>query len=76
MQYRFTKGDRIRIDIPDETDPDHDEFHGRHGEIVDVLEDDLGKQTGEDCDSYRFRVELDEGDEVMLRWRDLRPPLE
>ena len=27
-------GDRVRIDIPDETDPDHDRYHGEHAQIV------------------------------------------
>jgi hypothetical protein len=27
----LSEGDRVRIDIPDETDPDHDAYHGVHG---------------------------------------------
>jgi len=27
----FSTGDTVRIDIPDETDPDHDQYHGDHG---------------------------------------------
>jgi hypothetical protein len=30
-------GDRVRIDIPDETDPDYNRLHGRRGEIVVIL---------------------------------------
>jgi len=39
MQH-FSKGDRVRIDIPDETDPDHEQYHGVHGHVVRVLTDD------------------------------------
>lgn len=72
---RFEEGDCIRIDIPDETDPDHDAFHGEHGTIIAVLEDDAGVTTGDDRDSRLFRVELDDGETIDLRWRDLRPPI-
>lgn len=36
---RFTEGDRIRVDIPELDDPDHEPFHSRHGEVVDNLSD-------------------------------------
>jgi ribosomal protein L21E len=35
----FEPGDRVRVDITDTTDPDFD-WHGEHGTVVDVLEDD------------------------------------
>ena len=73
---RFDEGDRVRVDIPDEADPDHDEFHGEHGTVVAVLEDDAGETTGDERDNVLFRVELDDGETVDLRWPDLRPPLE
>lgn len=72
---RFETGDRVRIDIPDETDPDH-RFHGRHGEIVDVIDDDAGKETGELQDSQIFRIQLEDDGKVDFRVRDLRPPIE
>lgn len=37
---RFTEDDRVRVDIPDISDPDHDEYHGEHGEIEAILEDE------------------------------------
>jgi ribosomal protein L21E len=40
--------DRVRIDIPAETDPNHDRYHGKHGRIVDILEDEAGTLTGDD----------------------------
>jgi hypothetical protein len=72
----LNKGDNIRVDIPDETDPDHDAYHGLHGTIVDVLEDDAGRVTGEEREGLIYRVELETGETVDFRWRDLRPPLE
>lgn len=71
---RFEVGDRIRVDIPNEDDPDHDRLHRAHGTIVDILEDDAGQETGDRRDSYLYSVEMDDGDIEHLRWRDLRPP--
>lgn len=70
---RFEEGDRVRIDIPDKTDPDFEEYHGRKGEVVAVLEDDVGESTGDIRDSYLFEVALEGGDAGHFRWRDLRP---
>lgn len=70
---RFETGDNVRVDIPDETDPDYDRLHGREGVIVDVLEDDAGRTTGDTRDSHLFSVRLQDGTVVQLRWRDLRP---
>lgn len=72
---RFTEGDRVRVDIPDETDPDH-HLHGVHRTVVTVLEDAGGTVTGDDRGSSIFRVELDNDEILDFRWRDLRPPLE
>ena len=49
--HQFEEGDRVRIDIPDETDPDYSRLHGRHGEIVAILEDDAGAVTGDTAKS-------------------------
>ena len=35
----FEPGDRVRLDITDTTDPDF-EWHGQHGQVVEVLEGD------------------------------------
>ena len=73
---RFESGDRVRVDITDETDPDF-QWHGEHGTVIDVLEDDAGYTTGDDRDSVLYRVDLDEYDHTIdLRWRDLRPPFD
>lgn len=73
---QFTKGDRVRVDIPATTDPDQDRYHGVHGDVVDVLKDEVSEVTGDDRDEAIFRVELDNGETADFRWRDLRPPLE
>lgn len=72
---RFEEGDRVRIDIPDETDPDHD-LHGQHATVTTVLEDDAGLETGRPQDSVLYRVRLEDGREVDLRAGDVRPPFE
>ncbi len=70
---RFSEGDRVRVDIPDETDPDHKRYHGVRGTVVATLEDDAGRATGDERDSLLFRVELENGHVEDFRWRDLRP---
>lgn len=73
---QFSRGDRVRVDIPDVTDPDHEPYHGEHGMIIEVLRDEADSYTGDERDRHFYRVELDTGDTIDLRWRDLRPPLE
>jgi ribosomal protein L21E len=73
-EHQFEEGDRVRIDIPDKTDPDYDRLHGRYGEIVAILEDDAGAVTGDARDAVLYRVHLDDGTETDVRWRDLRQP--
>jgi len=72
----FTVGDRVRVDIPNELDPDHDRYHGRHGKVVKIMEDDAVEETGNEQDAFLFEIEFDEGDTMDFRGRDLRPPLE
>jgi len=70
---RYSKGDEVRIDIPDETDPDFKRYHGKHGQVINILGDDAGRETGDERDSILYRVELDSGERMDFRWRDLRP---
>ena len=70
---RYSKGDVVRIDIPDETDPDFSQFHGKHGLVIRILGDDAGSETGDERDSILYRVELEAGERMDFRWRDLRP---
>ena len=71
---RFSEGDIVRIDIPDETDPDHERYHGIQGTVVGVFEDDAGQATGDERDSLLYRIELEDEHKEDFRWRDLRPP--
>ena len=73
---RFSKGDRVRVDIPDEKDPDHEQYHGVHGHVVTVLTDDAEAVTGDERDDRLYRVSLNTGETVDFRWRDLRPPID
>ena len=66
-------GDRVRIDIPDETDSDHRRYHGRHGTIIAVIPASPETPSGEDV--VRFRVDLDAGSYADFSVRDLRPPI-
>jgi ribosomal protein L21E len=70
---RYSKGDEVRIDIPDETDPDFRRYHGKHGQVINILGDDAGRETGDERDSILYRVELESGERMDFRWRDLRP---
>ena len=73
---RFAEGDRVRVDIPDEADLDHNRYHGQHGEIVSILSDDAGTVTADDRDSQLYRVALENGEIADFRLRDLRPPID
>lgn len=72
----FSKGDRVRIDIPDETDVDHQAYHGQHGRVVLVLNDDADAVTGDSRDSQIYRVALENGEDIDFLQRDLCPPLD
>ena len=67
------QGDRVRVDIPNKDDPDFDQFHSRRGTVVDVIEDDGGKVSGDGRDSVLYRVEFEDDTTQDFRWRDLRP---
>jgi len=70
---RFSRGDEVRIDMPDVTDRDFEHFHDAEGTIIEVIEDDADAVTGDVRNKYVFRVMLRDGREVDVRWRDLRP---
>lgn len=73
-EFMPAEGDRVRIDIPDETDPDH-HLHGEHGRVVKTIDGDASAATGDERDSTLYRISTDDGETVDVRWRDLRPPL-
>lgn len=69
-------GDRVRVDIPDETDIDH-HLHGTHVRIVNILSDEAGEVTGDPSDSHIYRVEVKNGERTIdFRAKDLRPPFD
>lgn len=73
---RFAPGDRVRVDIPDETHPDHHEYHGCHGEVTAILSTNEDVETGYDRRGYTFLVRLDAGCHADFKWVYLRPPIE
>ena len=72
----FSTGDTVCIDIPDETDPDHDSYHGDHGRIIDVVKDEITTITGEQIDEPRYRIRLPDGEELELPAHAIRPPIQ
>ena len=74
--HRFSTGDRVRIDIPDETDLDHQVYHGQHGRVVAVLSDDADSVTVDKRDAKLYRITFETGETADFRWRDLRPPID
>jgi len=70
---RLEQGTEVRVDIPDTTDPDFEQYHRRRGTIVAIVEDDAGKLTGDDRDDVLYCVEFNDGEQQDFRWRDLRP---
>lgn len=58
---RFEPGDRVKIDIPEGSDLDFEQFHGRVAEVIDVLKDDVGRETRDERDLYLFTVKFDDG---------------
>jgi len=59
MMQRFSEGDRVRVDIPDETDPDYELYHVTHGRVIEVLTHDADSVTGDTRDKHVYRVALD-----------------
>lgn len=70
---QLNKGDPVRADLPDVTDPDHELYHGRTGVVIEVLHDDAGLETGDERDNTLYRVEFENGEKADFRWGDLRP---
>lgn len=63
-------GDRVRLDIPDEIDPDF-ELHGEHAIVLDIKRDD--SLHGD----VRYQVALEERDIIIdvSPW-DVRSPIQ
>jgi len=68
----YEVGDEVRIYLGEnDTDGQH---HGKTGTVTDVLQDDLGVETGRQLDSYSYQIEVN-GDTLDPRFRhhDLVP---
>ncbi|ADD03846.1 uncharacterized protein Nmag_0254 [Natrialba magadii ATCC 43099] len=59
-------GERVRIDIPDELDPDF-RWHGEHGLVISLNEDELGPIYAVGLEDHHIVIDA--------RPRDIRPPL-
>ena len=71
----FSTGDTVCIDIPDETDPDHDSYHSDHGRIIDVVKGEITTITGEQIEEPRYWIRLLDGEELELPAHAIRPPI-
>lgn len=72
-EHKWSPGDRVRVDIPDETDPDHRRHHGRHGRVIATIS---SSPDGDgDPEQVTYRVAFDGGGFADLRFFDLRPPI-
>lgn len=46
LSQTYEIGERVRIDIPDESDPDF-QYHWWNGEVISVIPDDAGSIMGD-----------------------------
>lgn len=70
--HSVEEGDQVRIDIPDESDPDF-QYHRSTDRVTAVIKDDAASETADPRDTRLYQVELDSGEQVDFRWRDVRP---
>ena len=68
----FSVGDRVQVDIGESADPAFDAYHGRIGEITEILARDDGETAGGDRDVAPVVVAFANGGRVQLQWSDLR----
>lgn len=64
----YTAGDRVRIEIPDPSDPDFTRLHGASGTLYHICE-----KSDDKIDDSLHRVMLDTGAVVDVFEEDLRP---
>lgn len=67
---RVSRGDRVRVDIPDEAHPDHARHHGRHGRVIAVI-----PESATSRDEVTYRVDFDDGGYADFPDWHLRPPI-
>jgi len=68
----FSVGDRVQVDIREPADPAFDTYHGRIGEITEILARDSSEPASDDRDAVPVVVAFANGDRVQLQWSDLR----
>ncbi len=75
MVSQFSIGEEVRIDIPDKTDPDFEEYHGRSGQVVNIFRDNLRMATERSSDGFLYTIRFDDGTTQSFREKDLRPTI-
>ncbi len=55
---------------------DFDAYHGRHGEVIQLLVDTMSGLIGNPADTVLYRVAFADGSVNDFREHDLRPPIE
>lgn len=64
----YTVGDRVMIYIGSD-DPDS-RYHGTVCEVVSVITDDLGTETGRTIDAYSYTIqEVESGEDLPISFR-------
>jgi len=73
MEYSI--GDEVQVYIPRGDDPDH-HYHGKTGEVVDKLEDQLSETTGNPSGGYLYTIKFNDSDlqPADFRYNDLQTP--
>ena len=73
-QSPYSAGDRVQVYLSS-GDPDH-KYHGAVCEVVDVLRDDLGEETGRTTDAYSYLLrDVESAKELLITFHhhDLVP---
>jgi len=67
----FSVEDRVQVDIGESTDPPFDAYHGRIGEITEILARESDEPASGDHDADPVGVAFANGGRVQLQWSDL-----
>lgn len=76
MTSDFTPGTRVRINIPNESDPGHGLFHGRKGIVLAHLGTTNCLVRPEMRNENLYRVKLDDGTKAVFVQSDLQSDLQ
>ena len=72
---QFPPDGHVCVDVPNIADPDFDAYHGRHGEVVQLLVDTASGLTCDPEDSVLYRVEFADGSVHDFREHGPQPPI-